>query len=60
MTAFQNLQSLGTRQISGSQILYNAAGSFQKAGLIIIFLLLQGAEELSITQKVLQTNLHFA
>lgn len=62
MTTFTNLWSLKTSQISESQILLNVVGSFKKAHLIFIlfFKLLQGAEEQFMTQKVLQTSLHFA
>lgn len=51
MTVFPNLQTLRTRQISGSQIFSDTIGSFKKADLII-FLLFQDTEEASITQKV--------
>lgn len=37
MTAFPNLQSLKTSQISGSQILLDAVGSLKKADLIFFF-----------------------
>lgn len=62
MTAFPNLWSLKTSQMSECQILLNVVGSFKKADLIfILFLeLLQGAEEQFMTQKMVQTNLHFA